>query len=474
MPHCSPPVLLVDDEPAFLESADLVLRAAGVGPVVTLRDSREVMPFLSRVESAVVVMDLSMPHLPGGELLAKIREEHPEVAVIILTGRNDVGTAVGCMKAGAIDYLVKPIENSRFATTVRRALEAQSLRNELSALRERLLSPRPVNEDAFSEILTNSDAMRAVFAYVEAIAPSREAVLVLGETGTGKELVARAVHRLSGRKGPFVAVDIAGLDDAMFSDTLFGHRRGAFTGAEQSREGLVAQAAGGTLFLDEIGDLRECSQVKLLRLLEERSYYPVGSDVTRLCDARVVCATHRNLRESVAAGAFRKDLYYRLAGHQVTIPPLRERPEDLPLLLGRFLEEAAERMGRGSPTAPPELVTLLRSHPFPGNVRELKMMICDAVARHPGGVLSMASFRERIRARTSSADAAAAPGTDPGSRLLASARLPTLKEAEQLLVAEALRRSGANQGIAASLLGITRQALNKRLVRDARRSRSDF
>jgi DNA-binding NtrC family response regulator len=316
--------------------------------------------------------------------------------------------------------------------------------------------------------------MLAMFQYVEVVAGSRHPILVTGETGVGKELIARAIHSLSGCKGDLVTVNVAGLEDAMFSDTLFGHRRGAYTGADQAREGLIAKAGGGTLFLDEIGDLKESSQVKLLRLLEGRRYYPLGSDVAKESDARIVCATHRNLQQAVAEGMFRRDLYYRLSAHHVQIPPLRERPEDLPLLVDHFLREAAEGEGKRKPTAPPELFVLLANYPFPGNVRELRMMVLDAVLQHKGGVLSMESFRRTIGVEQTPAvptDGSGAPGAGGDPPFLSAARLPTLKEAEEYLIAEALARARNNQGIAATLLGITRQALNKRLTRGGRSAR---
>ena len=314
--------------------------------------------------------------------------------------------------------------------------------------------------------------MLAALQYVEVVAPSRHPLLVTGETGTGKELVGRAIHALSGCRGELVSVNVAGLDDVLFSDTLFGHRKGAYTGADHAREGLIARAAGGTLFLDEIGDLNESSQVKLLRLIEDRKYYPLGADVPRETDARIVCATHRSLEGHLSKGRFRRDLYYRLSGHKVHLLPLRERKEDIPLLVDAFLVEAAQAEGKRKPTPPAELYTLLSTYDFPGNVRELRMMVFDAVLRHTGGVLSLESFRKTVGTRDAppageaSADAAAPAGPSPLFGGLP--RLPTLKEAVDQLVAEALARARDNQGIAASLLGITRQALNKRLVRGAR------
>jgi len=463
-----PPVLLVDDDPQFLFSSATTLRSSGIDSVVTVEDSRQVLPLLAERDVTVVVLDLSMPHLEGGELLKTIRKEHPHIPVIVVTGVDEVETAVTCMKDGAFDYLVKPVESSRFVSSVQRAREMRELQEEVSSLKRHLLSGRMDQPEAFSGIVTNSRKMFAIFHYLEAIARSSQPVLITGETGVGKELIAQAVHGMSAPQGHFVAVNVAGLDDNMFSDTLFGHRKGAFTGAEQARDGLVAQASGGTLFLDEIGDLKDSSQVKLLRLLEEREYYPLGSDVSRRADARVICATHRHPKELLSKGVLRKDLYYRLTGHHVHVPALRERPEDLPLLAEHFLEEAAHSLGKKKPTVPSELYTLLAAYDFPGNIRELKTMIHDAVARHRGGVLSLESFRNSIGPSLPLRDGVA---PDFGAPLSIAGRFPTLKEAEEFLVSEALKRSRDNQGIAATFLGITRQALNKRLMRGAKKSK---
>ena len=461
-----PPVLLVDDEPQFLLSSGVTLRAAGIAPVQALEDSRQVIPFLAAKGAAVVVLDLTMPHVSGIELLKMIRDGFPGIPVIVMTGLNEVDTAVSCMRDGAFDYLVKPVESSRFVSSVHRALEMRALQDEVSSLKTSLLSSRLERESPFSKILTRSMKMNAIFRYIEAVAKPGQAVFITGETGVGKELVARAVHDSSGFAGGYVAVNVAGLDDAMFSDTLFGHRKGAYTGADQAREGLIAKAAGGTLFLDEIGDMKESSQVKLLRLLEERKYYPLGADVPRQSEARIVCATDHDVQELMAAGRFRKDLYYRLSAHQIHIPPLRERLEDLPLLVDHFLEDAARSLQKKKPTPPPELLTLLSVYRFPGNIRELKTMVFNAVVQHRTGILSIESFRKYVGGgQLRPGPAAPRPAEETDTPLALSGRFPTLKETEDFLIAEALRRAGNNQGIAASLLGITRQALNKRLSR---------
>lgn len=461
-------VLLVDDEQHILLSSETLLRYSGVRRVMAVDDSREVLKTLEREPVSVIVLDLFMPYLSGKELLATLSREHPQIPVIVMTAADEVETAVECMKAGAFDYLVKPVENARLVSCVKRALEICSLKSQLSKFQTHLLNNRVENPAAFSSIVTASPKMSSIFQYCEVVAPSQQPVIVTGETGVGKDLIATALHQVSGLRGKCVAVNVAGLDDSMFSDTLFGHKKGAFTGADHNRSGLIAQASGGTLFLDEIGDLTEMSQVKLLRLLQDQEYYPVGSDITMVSDARIVAATNRDLRKMAAEGKFRNDLYFRLCAHQVHVPPLRERPEDIPVLLEHFLEDAAKTFKKKKPGFPAELMTLLSMYHFPGNARELKAMVYDAVARHKSGVLSLDRFREAIGNRPWTAGA----GTDGAegvvdARHRALQRLPTVREVEEYLITEAMKLAKGNQGIAASLIGVTRQTINKRLKKRA-------
>ncbi len=453
-------VFLVDDESTVLLSSKMILSSAGIGPIETVQDSRELIPLLSRQQAAVVVLDLFMPYMPGSQLLPEIIKQFPEVPVIVMTAAEEVDTAVACMKEGAFDYLVKPVEENRFVSSVKRALEIRLLRQQVDALKHYLISDDLEHSDVFAPIITTSRKMRALFQYMEATATSNEPMLIGGETGVGKELLAEALHRLSGRPGQLVRVNVAGLDDTLFADSLFGHKKGAYTGADRSREGLVAQAAGGTLFLDEIGDLNTASQIKLLRLLEERQYYPLGSDVAKAGEARIICATNRNLQERMSTHHFRSDLYFRLSVHQIRVPPLRERKEDIPVLVTHFIETAARSMSKRAPQPPPELYALLSAYYFPGNVRELRAMVYDAVAQHKTGrILSMKSFHRAIQTQQTF------PLVAAGGKEKAADRFPTLKEAERLHIQAALRRSGGNQGIAATLLGISRPALNRRLAR---------
>lgn len=286
-------------------------------------------------------------------------------------------------------------------------------------------------------------------------------VLLIGETGTGKELIGGEIHRLSRREGDLVTLNCAALSPHLVESQLFGHVRGAFTGADQPRRGMVEEAAGGTLFLDEIGDLSSASQVKLLRLLQEGEFFALGSDRPKRLQARVVLATHHDLAARQAAGTFRRDLYFRLCTHQIRVPPLRERKGDIAVLLEHFLEEAARSLGKKKPTAPKELPQLLATYSFPGNVRELKAMVYDAVSLHKQRILSMDSFVKAIGHREEGEQpSAASPDRNPFADV---EQLPTFREAMGLLADEAMSRASGNQTMAARLLGISQPALSKRL-----------
>jgi len=315
----------------------------------------------------------------------------------------------------------------------------------------------------FTSIITADKEMLAIFQYVVSIAKTSEPVLITGETGVGKELIAKAIHQHSGLKGRLVPVNTAGLDDTMFSDTLFGHRKGAYTGADKSRPGLIERAEGGTLFLDEVGDLTPASQVKLLRLLQEGEYMPLGQDTIKNANVRIITVTNQDLWILQKTGRFRKDLNFRLRTHHIHIPPLRDRQGDLPLLVDHFLEKAASALGKKKPTPPRELIPLLLTYSFPGNIRELQAMIFDAVSRHTDKVLSLNSVKRHIHEGRKHMPSTDHMDEEEPSSLRFPKELPTIKEATRLLVAEAMRRGGGNQSIAAKMLGITQQALSKRL-----------
>ena len=446
------PILIVDDEPEILVAVDTSLRMAGLSNILTISDAREVIRMMEHQIPRLVLLDLNMPHINGTRLLQIIRKTWPRIPVIILTGAIDVDTAVHCMKIGALDYVVKPVEEARLLAAVSQALDCEIL---FEADKKRLSGdgiPRIKHPEAFSHIITQDRKMHSLFQYVESIAPSSQPVLIYGETGVGKELFGRAIHTLSRRKGNLIVVNVAGLDDNVFSDTLFGHVPGAFTGAEKARPGLIEQAAAGTLFLDEIGDLALTSQVKLLRLIQEGEYLPLGSDRTKNSDVRILASTNLDLWTLEKKGVFRKDLIYRLSTHTLTLPPLRDRLPDLPLLLDRFACQAALELDKPIPDIPKSLIEQMQAYPFKGNIRELKSMIHDAVSRYKKGPFTAGLFK----------------GLTPDAGLTSKspdnwADLPTLKDASRELVEKALKKTKGNQSAAARILGISQQALSKRI-----------
>ncbi len=454
-------ILIADDEPAWLRSMRITLeRLAGITNVMTSQDSREVMDILSLHEVGIVMLDLNMPHLSGEELLKKISEQHPEVIVIIVSGMNQIETAVKCMKQGAFDYLVKTAEEDRIITAILHAIRFIEMQRENREMSRRFLYDILQNPEAFEGIITINKTMRSIFKYVEAVAKSNQPLLITGESGVGKGLVADVVHRLSGYPGPMISVNVGGLDDTMFTDTLFGHIKGAFTGADQPRSGMVDNAANGTLFLDEIGDLSNASQIKLLRLLQEGDYFPLGSDQPKRLKARVIASTHQNLAGKQVRGEFRKDLYYRLRTHHIHLPSLRDRKEDIPLLLDYFLDEAARTLGKAKPEAPIEVVSLLERYDFPGNIRELRALVFDAVIQNASNVLSTRFFKLKDSPHGESGPL---ERTASGNLFESAGSLPTIHQAVGLLITEAMNRAGGNQSIASRLLGISQPALSKRL-----------
>jgi DNA-binding NtrC family response regulator len=464
MPNISNfPVLIIDDEAQYLQGAAVVLRVAGF-EVTTTSDPLQVLDIVRNRSFGAILLDILMPGKRGDELLDSIIAASPLSAVIMATAVNDIEIAVNCMRKGAFDYILKPVEKDRLVTTVKRAVEMVELRSENRKLKEGLLRNQLKNPDIFEQIVTRDSQMLSVFRYIEAIAQTPMPVLIKGETGTGKELIAQAIHRARGRTGEFVCVNAAGMTDALFSDALFGHEKGAFTGADSKRAGLVAKASGGTLFLDEIGDMALESQIKLLRLLEERTYYPTGSDTPRTSDARIIAATNRDLDQMRKEGKFRDDLYFRLEAHIVEIPSLRQRRNDIPLLIDCFVDKISQQLIKEPPTIERDFYNVCSLYSFPGNVRELRNVISDVVSVLEGTVLTVNALPAKLTQGATSSTPIFSPEFNQES-LKQWQALPAIKDAEQLLIDEALRRSNGNQAIAAQLLGMTRSALNKRLTR---------
>lgn len=459
------PILIVDDEESALLSFEMTLNSAKINHLVLCNDSRLAMKLLAENDFEMILLDLTMPNISGEELIPQIVQNYPNVPIIIITGNIEVYSAVKCMKLGAFDYMVKPIDEKRLVNAVKLGLHFNRLQRENSSLKQQLLNNQGLSHpEAFTSITTRNATMFSIFKYIEVIANSPEPVLLTGETGVGKELIAQAIHTVSNRHGRFVPVNSSGLDNTIFSDTLFGHKKGAFTDAYTERKGLIETAENGTLFLDEIGDLKPALQVKLLRLLQENEFTPLGSDLPKYTNAHFVTATNRNLEQAMEAGQFRKDLFYRLSVHHIHIPPLRERSEDIPLLLEFFVKEAAIALGKKKPGMPKELVPILSNYPFPGNIRELRSMVFTSVSLCRSHILPLKSFKDYIELKKKSNPASGHIGKIEDHFFLRfSQPLPSLKQVESKLIMEALKLAGGNQSIAAQIVGISRQTLNRKI-----------
>ncbi|OVE78126.1 hypothetical protein BVX99_00625 [bacterium F16] len=485
-------ILVIDDDPITREVIEKILLNNGfqVQSASNGRDGLALLDGPDGMRPDFIFLDVMMPGLDGFGTYTMIRQQPDliDTPIIFITSNTDQGVIRKCFDIGATDYISKPVREAEIVARIsvhlellRHKQEVNELEQEHAELRRHFFARDLQKPDAFKAVLTVSGKMQSIFQYIESISKTSRPVFITGETGTGKELIAQGTHAMSGRNGHFVPLNVAGLDDNLFSDTLFGHVKGAFTGAMGERCGLIEEAGGGTLFLDEIGDLDTLSQVKLLRLLQEGEYYPLGSDKRKFSDARIVVATHQNIQRLVEQGKFRQDLYYRLRTHHVDIPPLRERKCDLGLLLEHFIIMASEALDRQPPLIPDDLLELLESYHFPGNIRELEGMIFDAVSRSTGNQLSMEAFRMAISRSVMEQSYGSTPFTimDNSSiprdvEALGSENLmeqfldqhfPTLKELNELLIEKALDRSHGNQAKAARMLGLSRQALNKRIKR---------
>lgn len=447
-------ILVVDDERSMREFLDILLRKQG-HRVDTRGDLPSARAALEAGEYELVVTDLKLPGGSGIDVLATCKGARPETEVVVITAFGTAETAVEAMKQGAYDYLTKPFKVDEITITVQKALEKAALARENRELRRKLEAV-----EAGEEILGRSPGMQEVFRLLERVAPTGVTVLVHGESGTGKELVARRLHALSGRKGPFVAVNCSAIPEGLIESELFGHVKGSFTGAVSDKPGLFEEAGGGSLFLDEVGELPLTLQPKLLRVLQESKVKRVGGNREIAVDVRIVSATNKDLRREVEAGRFREDLYYRLNVVALEIPPLRERREDIPLLAHHFLRKYAQAFGRPVKGFTRDVLERCEAHDFPGNVRELENLVERAVALEAGEYLTCASLPPQLGCT------AAPPGAPPPALSDAGIDLEaTLTAVERAYLAEALRRTGGNKTEAARLLGVTFRSLRYRLDR---------
>jgi DNA-binding NtrC family response regulator len=440
-------VLVVDDEEIIRESLGGWLSQDGL-TVETAVDGPSAVERLKTGPWAIALVDLKMPGMDGLQVLQEAKRLRPETAVVVMTAYATVDTAVSAIKLGAYDYLMKPFDPEELSLMIQKILSQQQLVHDNEVLRKALK-----REYGFHDIVSKSPAMQQVFELARAAAPSSSTVLILGESGTGKEVLSRAIHKESPRKdGPFVAISCAALTETLLESELFGHERGAFTGANVRRKGKFEAASGGTLFLDEIGDISPKLQVDLLRVLEERKLQRVGGNEPVEVDVRVIAATHRDLRKLAGEGKFREDLFYRLNVIPIQLPPLRDRKEDVPLLVEHFLETLAVELDKRLEGVSADALAALMAHSWPGNVRELRNVLERGAVVAQGSVIQVADLGLR-------AAAAGAPG--PSGRT----EPPSLDEIERRHVVEVLSFTGGNVTQAARILGIDRVTLYNKMRR---------
>jgi two-component system response regulator HydG len=437
-------VLVVDDEPSNRTSLEKIFEREGMR-VLSADGAKAALELARKHRVEVVLTDLMMPGTSGLELMRALKEIAPDTEVVMMTAYGTVEVAVQAMREGAYDFVEKPLKRMTIVKSVRKAAERQSLVVENRSLRRELmlLTTR--------EIVGQSAALRRVLDVAAQAAPSSATVLILGESGTGKELIARSIHEKSGRAGPFVATNCAAIPESILEAELFGHERGAFTGAVGRREGRFARAKGGTLFLDEIGELSPAVQVKILRVLQEGEYEPIGGHTLK-SDARIIAATNRDLRAEVEAGRFREDLYYRLNVISVTAPPLRARREDVPLLVDHFVGLYCKKNARPRLTIPAEVLSRLVDYSWPGNVRELENVIERAAVLCRGESMTLDDLPEAI-----------AQASAPAPSALTFSIGTPLEEIELRMIKETLKHAHGDKPLAAQLLGISTRTIYRKL-----------
>jgi DNA-binding NtrC family response regulator len=455
-------VLYVDDEPAIGLILQDTLERLGHS-AIGAKNVPEALGALARGSIDLIISDFRMPGLSGLQFLEMLREEGRDIPLIMLTGYATIEHAVASIKAGAADYITKPVQPEQLEHAVTQALELTRLKRENAALRQEVIEIRTARE-----IVAKSPAMRLVLQTVSTAAPTRATVLLVGESGTGKELFARAIHDQSERRdGSFVKLNCAAMPEGLVESALFGHEKGAFTGAIKRHEGAFERANGGTLLLDEITEMRLDLQSKLLRVLQEQEFERVGGTSTLKVDVRIIATTNRDIEQAVDRGEFRRDLYYRLSVMPIRVPPLRERPEDIAILAHHFAQRAAAELDREITAIAPDALALLHRYDWPGNVRELQHATERAVILTSGSVLLASSFdtiRTSVTGRRTPLSGMAVTGNavPEGAVLLTDLNIDA---AEATLIERALRVTGGNRTRAAELLGVTGRTLRNKLAR---------
>jgi DNA-binding NtrC family response regulator len=435
------PVLVVDDDEGLLLSIKATLVSSGLPEPALISDSRNVIALMRDHHFQLVLLDLMMPHLDGIEVLEKIKQEFPDSECVIVSANDEVSAAVKAMSLGAADYLVKPLNSEKLVALVNRSLEKYNVQHELARFGRKKVFSELKHPEAFADMIAEDESMALVFHQVEAVAGTDYSVVINGESGTGKEMLARVIHRLSNRSAaPFYAVNMASFSKTIFEDEFFGHAKGAYTDASSDRRGFFEAAHGGTLFLDEITELDPSLQAKLLRVIEEREFYRLGSTEIRNVDVRIIAATNRDVNEEIIKNRFRADLFYRINMYNIKIPPLRERKDDILPLARHFLNLHAGANHKKIQDLEPDLAERLLQSPFLGNVRELENIIAGAVLLERSKTLTLASARNLL------------PYTGPERRK--NVELLTLDELEKRHIKRVLEVTGGNRPKAAKILGI--------------------
>ncbi len=456
-----PSVLIVDDEKHTREGLQQAL--AESYDVTVAANAEEAFNLLDAQPFDIVLTDLRMPGKSGLKVIDKALALPNRPAVLMMTAYGSVESAVEAMKRGAVDFLTKPVNIERLEVLMQRALKTKTLEVEVQQLHERLDEKFKIEG-----IIGTSAKLKAVIDKMRLVAPSRATILIEGESGTGKELIAQAIHQSSTRsRAPFVAVHCAALSENLLESELFGHERGSFTGAVERRIGRFESASGGTLFLDEIGEISQSTQVKLLRFLETKSIERVGGSKSLELDVRLVAATNRNLEQQVKEGKFREDLFFRLNVVRLTMPPLRERPEDVPLLLAHFIKIFSDENGVPPLTVEAGALRTLQNYPWPGNIRELRNFCENAVVLRRGGSLTEYDLEPKFRGTSVSAQVPAGSGPLPGgNNEITPPRNTSLsvEENEKHLLREALLKARGNRTKAAELMGVSRRTLHRKIA----------
>ena len=452
-------ILVVDDEEIIIRSC---LRILGGGDyeVEAVQDGLEALKKIEERQYDVLILDIMMPRIDGLEVLQRVKETHPDIDVIMVTGLSQIDTAVRAMKLGAFDYLPKPFDPDELKLVVQRALERRQLLQENLNLRHEVST-----KYRFENIIGSNPPMQIVYRLIAQCAPTNSTVLITGESGTGKELIARAIHYNSLRKDkPFVPVDCNSLSETLLESELFGHVKGSFTGAVASKKGMFEVADGGTLFLDEIGNISLATQAKLLRVVQEREFRAVGDTRTQSTNIRLITATNKDLKAMVADGTFREDLYYRINIFPIHIPPLRERRDDIPALAFHFLNALRQEVGKEVNEISEEAMSALVNYDWPGNVRELENTVHRAMILATDKVIRRAHL-SNIAEATPRTDVAVPRSADELKRVKKAAREKSVEEVEKLFVIETLRRNSWNVTKSAEETGMQRanfQALMKK------------